>query len=99
MDGHHITLEIEYNGRGGTLVPRVEQGLLEMVDPETWAVVFSCRPIHHGVARVAAPDPRAARSFDRDIPPPEAAADLLRAMADGLESHAPRQFSADNWSK
>ena len=27
-----------------TLVPRVEQGLLEMVDPDTWAVVFSCRP-------------------------------------------------------
>ena len=49
MDDHHITLEIEYNGRGrlqfelpadatddeipyfGALVPRVEQGLLEMV--------------------------------------------------------------------
>jgi hypothetical protein len=31
--------------------------------------------------------------------PPEAAADLLRAMADGLESHAPRQFCADNWSR
>ena len=27
-----------------TLTPRVENGLLEMVDPETWAVVFRCRP-------------------------------------------------------
>ena len=27
-----------------TLVPRVEHGLLEMIDPDTWAVVFSCRP-------------------------------------------------------
>jgi hypothetical protein len=27
-----------------TLVPRVEHGLLEMVDPETCEVVFSCRP-------------------------------------------------------
>ena len=62
MDDLHITLDIEYNGRGRlqfvlpadatddeiayfkTLVPRVEQGLLEMVDPDTWAVVFSCRP-------------------------------------------------------
>ena len=27
-----------------TLVPRVEDGLLEMIDPDTWAVVFRCRP-------------------------------------------------------
>jgi hypothetical protein len=27
-----------------TLVPRVEQGLLEMLDPETSEVVFSFRP-------------------------------------------------------
>jgi hypothetical protein len=27
-----------------TLTPRVENGLLEMVDPDTWAVVFRCRP-------------------------------------------------------
>ena len=27
-----------------TLVPRVEAGLLEMIDPDTWAVVFRCRP-------------------------------------------------------
>jgi hypothetical protein len=62
MDQQHITLEIDYEGRGTlqfelpadatddeiayfkTLVPRVEQGLLEMVDPDTWAVVFRCRP-------------------------------------------------------
>lgn len=24
--------------------PRVENGLLEMIDPDTWAVVFRCRP-------------------------------------------------------
>jgi len=27
-----------------TLVPRVKHGLLEMVDPETCEIVFSCRP-------------------------------------------------------
>jgi len=27
-----------------TLTPRVENGLLEMIDPDTWAVVFRCRP-------------------------------------------------------
>jgi hypothetical protein len=27
-----------------TLVPRVEHGLLEMVDPETREVIFSCHP-------------------------------------------------------
>ena len=26
-----------------TLTPRVENGLLEMIDPDTWAVVFRCR--------------------------------------------------------
>jgi hypothetical protein len=27
-----------------TLTPRVENGLLEMIDPDTWAVVLRCRP-------------------------------------------------------
>ena len=27
-----------------TLTPRVESGLLELIDPDTWAVVFRCRP-------------------------------------------------------
>jgi hypothetical protein len=27
-----------------TLTSRVESGLLEMIDPDTWAVVFRCRP-------------------------------------------------------
>ena len=38
---HHeqITLEVDYGIRG-----RLQFGLLEMIDPDTWAVVFRCRP-------------------------------------------------------